>query len=240
MTRASAGRLRATVVVDPDRFGRSSIEVEGDLYRHLFRARRLAVGDGLRVVDGAGRAKAAVVADVSRDSALLELGETLASPEPRHDLELWVAPPKPERAAWLVEKATELGVSAVRWLRTERSGPGYREGALERQRRVAIAALQQCGGARLPELSGPHSFENRPESAGQLLVLDPDGAPLAAAPSGAATIVVGPEGGFVQAELDALGAAGASRWRLGARTLRVETAAVVAAGRLLTGTGAPA
>jgi 16S rRNA (uracil1498-N3)-methyltransferase len=101
---------------------------------------------------------------------------------------------------------------------------------------VAAAALEQCGGARLPGLSGPHAIgEVAALLAGApAAVLDPTAAePLSARRSEVASVLVGPEGGWTPVELSTLAAAGARAARLGERVLRVETAAVAAAALLL-------
>ncbi len=116
------------------------LTVEGDTYRHLFRARRVGVGERLRVVDGEGRARWGEVIQVGRNAALVELAEPAAPNEPRLRLEVLVATLRPERASWLVEKATEIGAGAVRFLNTERGPRSFGAGTAERLRRVAIAA----------------------------------------------------------------------------------------------------
>ncbi|HXT19180.1 MAG TPA: RsmE family RNA methyltransferase [Thermoanaerobaculia bacterium] len=213
------------------------VVVEGDAYRHLFRARRLERHARLRLVDGEGRARWAEVAALDRKRAELRLLDGAPSNDPSRRVELFVAAPRPERAAWLVEKATELGVAAVRFVAAERAVRGVDGKALARLRRVAAAALEQCGGARLPLLSGPHAIAELPAqlAAGMsLFVLDPAArTSLPAYGDGAAAVLVGPEGGWTDAEIESLRAAGAVPVSLGERVLRVETAAVAAASLLL-------
>ena len=235
----SASGSAATVYVPPEDFAGDSAELSGDTYRHLFRARRLAVDDGLRVVDGRGRTREGRIAEVKRDRARVELGARLPSREPVRQVSLLVAPPRPERAAWLVEKATEMGVARVAWLDCERSARRLSDAALKRQGRVAVAALQQCGGATLPVLSGPHEWSelgSMVESLDTWWTLDPAGdcQPGTLAPqSRSAGLVIGPEGGWSDSERAALEALGGRPWSLGARVLRVETAALVGAAVLL-------
>jgi 16S rRNA (uracil1498-N3)-methyltransferase len=224
----------------------AELVVEGDAYRHLFRARRMTVGERLRVVDGAGRARWGEVVGVGRNSALVALGEPAAANEPRLRLELLVATLRPERAAWLVEKATELGISAVRFLNTDRGPRSFGEGTAARLRRVAGAAVEQCHRARCPEVTGPHPFAElaRLAAAGRRWLLDPaapvSGFDLSASPPSpppsllsVESLLVGPEGGWSPAEAKALAAAGWQRVSLGPRTLRIETAALAGAALLL-------
>lgn len=218
------------------------LTVEGDIYRHLFRARRVGVGERLRVVDGEGRARWGEVIQVGRSAALVELAEPAAPNEPRLRLEVLVATLRPERASWLVEKATEIGAGAVRFLNTERGPRSFGAGTAERLRRVAIAAVEQCHRARCPEVTGPHAFAEVTDFAADAenrWLLDPT-APGFASPtqpspskSPKESLLVGPEGGWSPAELETLEAGGWQRISLGPRILRIETAVVAGAALLL-------
>jgi 16S rRNA (uracil1498-N3)-methyltransferase len=234
LTDAASSGFAATVYVPEDQFAGPTAEVSGEAYRHLFKARRLRAGDRLRAVDGGGHAREARVEKIDRRAAQLELGRELTTHEPLLRLTLLVAAPRPERASWLVEKATELGAAAVRWLRSERAP---RKLGVVRHRRVALAAMQQCGGARLPEISGPHDWDELEELVAPVdaaFALDPEGG---AGPdreiAGAAGVVVGPEGGWTLAERRRLAELDCLPWSLGTRILRIETAALVAASWLL-------
>lgn len=226
-----------THLVSSAEFGDREAVVTGDAYRHLFRARRLAVGDRLRVVDGQGGARWASVARVDRRSATLALAGTAPANEPSYQLDLLVAPVRTERASWLVEKATELGVAAIRFLATERAPRRYGDGTLERFGRVARAAVEQCHRAVVPRISGIHDWDELDGllhgRAGRFF-LDPESKggsrPVSAGLAG--VVVIGPEGGFAPDEQKTL-ARLAEGVGLGARTLRTETAALVAATLML-------
>jgi len=234
-----------THVVTPVEFDDTEIEITGAAYQHMFRAKRLRVGDELRIVDGEGRARRGVIARVDRARGVVALGSAAPTLEPAARVELLVAPPKPDRAAWLVEKATEVGVMAIRFVATERTARNERAfGAaqLMRLRRVAVAAVEQCGRALVPEVSGLEPLDATLDSVALLdpttLALDPAGArsvPLPAlAPRGRwIRLCVGPEGGWSPAERDRFAARGVGLMSLGERILRVETASVVAAGIVL-------
>lgn len=227
-----------TLLLSPELLAGDEAAVEGDAYRHLFRARRLAVGDRLRVVDGAGAARWAEVREVDRRRGRLRLLEPAPSGEPGYRLELLVAAPKKERASWLVEKATELGVVAVRFLGSERGPRDLGGGTRERLLRVAGSAVEQCGRSRVPEVTGVHPWAELPgllEGLAGHWFLD-----TGAAEGGwggergeSGAVLVGPEGGWSEAEGAELRALGCRPVGLGERVLRVETAAVVAAAALL-------
>lgn len=236
--------MRTTLILDPGSFAGDEAAVEGDAYRHLFRARRLAVGDRLRVVDGAGAARFAQVAAVDRRTARLRLLEAAPAGEPAYRLELLVATPRKERASWLVEKATELGAAAVRLVASERSPRSLGRSSRERLLRVAAAAVEQCGRSRVPEVTGVHAWEEVPgllEGLAERWFLHPapergggmGGDLRPAAEAGA--VLVGPEGGWTEAEAEALRALGCRPVHLGERVLRLETAAVAAAAMVLLG-----
>jgi 16S rRNA (uracil1498-N3)-methyltransferase len=217
-------------------------EVQGAAYRHLFRARRLARGVTLRLVDGAGRARWGEVTEVEHRQAVVIAGGEAPTHEPEYSLELLVAAPRSERASWLVEKATELGVTAIRFLASERTTQEYREATLERLDRVARAAVEQCHRSRLPEVSGVHAWAEVPALLSRVRdrwLLDPEARQGASTPkadtrdAGSGAVLIGPEGGWSEAEKEEVVGLGARPMTLGSRILRVETAAVVAAARIL-------
>lgn len=233
--------MSVTAVVDPawlDSQEGEAKELRGELFHHLCRVRRLEAGDALRLVDGHGRARAAEVVAIQRDHARLTLGEALAAQDPVRHVHLVVGALRPERASTLVEKATELGVARLSFLATKRTPRNYGEGRLDRLQRVAVAALEQCQGARLPTIDGVHPWEAWPTlvDADECLVLAPSAeAGRLMANAASICVFIGPEGGFSPPELGELEAAGCRAVGLGARVLRVETAAIAAAALLLLG-----
>ena len=237
-----------TVVVSAEALAGESLELRGETYRHLFRSRRLPAGARLRLVDGRGRARWGEVATVSSRRAGVTLGETAPNNEPALAVELWVALPRPRRASWLVEKATEVGVAAIRWVDSSRGGRDLSAAALERHLRIARAAVEQSGRATVPRITGLHGLDEllgEPVRTVPTWVLDrEEGVPIdrgRLAGASAVRFVVGPEGGFEPDEIGGLIDAGATGLSLGSRVLRVETAAVLAVGLVLAtaGDGSP-
>jgi len=146
-----------------------------------------------------------------------------------------------EKVDWLVEKAVELGIGRLIVAPSERSlvrldGP-RRERRAQRWRDIAVAACSQCGRNRIPEVLLAMSLDEAVQSArgpGANWILDPRAVTgLDARNHAAATLVVGPEGGFTQEETAMALALGYRAVRLGARILRTETAGLVAASALL-------
>jgi 16S rRNA (uracil1498-N3)-methyltransferase len=192
---------------------------------------------------------AAVAAFNSRDGEwLCRLGEVgrgamltptrlLRAPESDPDLWLLFAPIKRVRLDWLVEKASELGIAALRPVRTARTQPERLNPA--RLRALAIAAAEQSERLTVPEIHPPEPLDRVLAAwpAGRRLVLCDEsgvGPPIAEAladfpPGRPAALFVGPEGGFTDRELDALGKLPiVTRVGLGPRVLRAETAALAA------------
>jgi 16S rRNA (uracil1498-N3)-methyltransferase len=139
---------------------------------------------------------------------------------------------------WIVQKATELGAAAVVPLVSERTEVRLDAERAERRRAhwrgVAIAACEQCGRARIPEVSDPLDLADwlaqTPEADELALVFDPDGVEhlreLPRAPR--LRILIGPEGGLSERELQSAIQAGFRNIRLGPRVLRADTAGAAA------------
>jgi 16S rRNA (uracil1498-N3)-methyltransferase len=228
-----------TVIVEVEQFEQQTLELSADSFHHLFRVRRLRAGDVLRVVDGRGHARQGQVARIGRHAASLELGEPVPTNEAGLSLELLVAAPRPQRAAWLVEKVTEIGVMAVRFFRSRRSPRTYGTATLNRLVRSARAAVEQSDRSRVPEVTGVHDWPDLSSLVGgsdMCFVLDPTARQSSFdLPIGTGTVrlLVGPEGGWDRSEIEAFEHLACRFVSLGPRILRVETAALVGAAALL-------
>lgn len=234
-------------VLVPDRDlgpGRRLVPPESTLWylRHVL---RLGTGSPLRVIDGAGRAWNAVLA-AGTDGPELAIGDP--DPDARvvaatARIELVMALLKGDRTELAVQKATELGVAAVRVAVCDRSvprpGPDERRRRTERLLRVASDAARQCGRADVPEVTLDGTLEaalGRVDPGLPRLVLDerngvrPMGAVLAALPArpGGVVLAIGPEGAHSDRERALLEASGFAGAGLGPRVLKAETAAIAA------------
>ena len=145
--------------------------------------------------------------------------------------------PKGDRQKWLVEKATELGVARLVPLVTERAVAQPSENALERLRRAVIEASKQCGRNRLMEIALPKSWDEFLTANNQVayrLVAHPSAEePLSSYLQASIVAAIGAEGGFTDEEIARAESQGWKSIGLGPRTLRVETAAVALAARLI-------
>ena len=213
-----------------------TIELEAGQAHYLRAVLRLGRGAavaGFNAADGEWRCRIDLVGK-SRMWLLVE--QQLRVPE--CDLDLWLlfAPIKRARLDWLVEKATELGASALMPVWTARTQSERLN--LGRLRAHAVEAAEQSERLSVPELHPPEALDRVLAAwpAGRpLVVCDESGAgePIgeaatrfAAAP---VALFIGPEGGFDQTELDGLGKLSfVTRIGLGPRVLRAETAALAA------------
>src|SRR5262245_43513309 len=211
-------------------------ELTGDEARHLASVMRAKVGDEVVLFDNSGAEFTAHIDAIGKRAVQLVIHERREiSRELPFQLTLGVALPKGDRQKWLVEKATEIGVTRLVPLITERGVAQPTEAAIDRLRRSVIEASKQCGRNRLLEIVTAQRATDLFSSASPAatrLIADPTGSPLHAADASLSDLIaaVGPEGGFSPAELSAAEAVGWQAVSLGERVLRVETAAVALAG----------
>lgn len=218
----------------------SRVLLEGREAHHLTNVLRGQPGEEVILFDGAGlQARARIVqiqpatqseANGSAELEILESGPATA--ETCVPITLATAVPKGDRFEWLVEKATELGVSRIIPLITERSIVNPGAGKLEKLRHAIVAASKQSGRSRLLELDDPISwndFLKHEVGSVQFCLADPSGETAgthAVANDRPIVLAVGPEGGFTEREVTAAVASGARLLRLSHQILRIETAAV--------------
>ncbi len=197
----------------------ASLSLSTDDQHHLFRVLRLRDGESVTISDGDGGWRACVVA-----AGTLEFtGDAVVEPAER-PLTVAAAIPKGDRAEWMVQKLTELGVSEIVFLHCERSVVRWKGDRaaqqLARMTRVAREAAMQSRRVWLPALRGPVDLAQAATMAGAV-VADPDG-DIA---SDCEVVLIGPEGGLSAVERGLC----AATVNLGRHVLRVETAAVAAA-----------
>ncbi|MFM9959420.1 MAG: RsmE family RNA methyltransferase [Phycisphaerales bacterium] len=205
---------------------------------HAVRVKRLIVGERVTLLDGAGLVGAAVVSAV-RPGFELRIESVREEPPVTPRVEVWSATPKGPRLEDMIDQLSQVGAALWRPLDTEYGVVEPGEHKIERCRRVAREAAKQCGRAWLMEIGEAASIEQAltPRTGTMLVVADARG-PVWGGVSGSAScvrVLVGPEGGFSAGELERAAAAGATPIRLGPHVLRIETAAVCAAGRIVGG-----
>ena len=201
---------------------------------HLVRVRRLRRGDPVEVFDGEGRVWSAVVDDPSAQACALRVGPLLSeTAPPAVRLALAVALLKGDAMDRMLRTATELGVDDIRPLLSGRSQLGREraDGRHEHWRRILISAAAQCRRAHLPQLhpaQGLDDFLDQSDPAGCLLLRPGAPALPMRLPRRSSTLLIGPEGGWTDAELQRTEQLGIRPFSLGNSILRAETAPVAA------------
>lgn len=206
--------------------------------RHHLRVRRAGAGDRVALRDGAGLVGTGRLALEGKE-LVLEVEAVERRPRPA-ELILALGAGDRERFAWVVEKAVELGATAVVPLETERTAgvaTRLRDQHLAKLRRQALEAVKQCGAAWALEVEPPvplAEFAGRART-GLGWLADAEGAPPPPTLDGApVTVVIGPEGGLSTDERSTLLRAGFRPMALAPHTLRFETAALAAAAAVTT------
>ncbi|HSN72701.1 MAG TPA: 16S rRNA (uracil(1498)-N(3))-methyltransferase [Steroidobacteraceae bacterium] len=231
-------RLTRVYVEGPLAAG-AEIELPAAGAYHVGRVLRLRPGAPLIVFDGSGGDWHAEIVTVTGHSVVVQLESRVpGTSESPLRITLIQGLSRSERMDWTLQKAVELGVAAIAPVLTVRSVVRLDEKQAARKvehwRGIVIAACEQCGRNRIPEVRAPVPLEkylSETRREGGRYVLAP-GAPIAlaglASVPGKIELLVGPEGGLDDAEVAAAQQAGFTAVRLGPRTLRTETASVVA------------
>ena len=198
----------------------TSPELSADDEHHLRRVLRIRVSDVVTVSNGTGMW---VTARLTAGGLVVDSEPTaVAAPRPSIVIS---AIPKGDRPEWIVQKLTEIGATGIGFMECARSVVRWDPARADRQRerlsRIAREAAMQSRRVWLPELLDVGPFDEVIKSI-SCAIADPEGASI---PADIDAILVGPEGGFTEGELDSV----AHRVTLSANVLRVETAALTAA-----------
>jgi len=208
--------------------------LDGQAANYLGAVLRLGAGAKVKLFDDRTGEWLAEIREAGKRRLSLDVVERLREREAVPDLWLLFAPIKRGRIDWIVEKATELGVARLVPVLTQRTI--VERTNMDRLRAHMIEAAEQCERTALPELLPPERLDRLlahwPADRTLLFADEGGGDPLAdAAAPGPAAILIGPEGGFTDAERSAIrGVAQARPVSLGPRILRADTAAVAAVG----------
>jgi 16S rRNA (uracil1498-N3)-methyltransferase len=223
------------------------LTLDGPEGRHAATVRRLRAGERIDVTDGEGRIAECVVAAVGKDRLELDVvtRHCVAEPEPR--IVVVQALVKGERSELAVELLTEVGVDEiVPWQAQRCVASWVPERSGRRWEQAAASSAKQARRPRWPEVMEPatsEEVERRIAKAALALVLHEAATEsltdaLAVPPArGEVLIVVGPEGGLTDDELQGFAAAGARTVRLGPSVLRASTAGCAAAAVVLAAAG---
>jgi 16S rRNA (uracil1498-N3)-methyltransferase len=216
------------------------IELDAAQANYLRNVLRLKAGQTVLLFNGRDGEWRAALADAGRRAVSLTVMDQTRAQTGASDLHYLFAPLKHARLDYMIQKAVEMGVSRLQPVLMQHGQVARIN--LERMRANAIEAAEQCGILTLPEIAAPLAFDRMlaEREGARLLVFcdedaevkDPLAALVAARPAGSApplAVLIGPEGGFADAERAALlGAPNVVRLALGPRILRADTAAVAA------------
>ena len=206
---------------------------------YLSRVLRARTGDPVMLFDGSGADFTAHIESIDRKGVVCRVDARVDGlAEPNVAMTLVQGISRGEKMDLTIQKATELGAAAIRPVLTERGVvrlPAERAASRARHwRKVAINACQQCGRSVVPAIAAPAALADALQSdTSQVRLMALPGAEetlgetLAAIPSPpSVSLLIGPEGGFSNAEIDDALAAGVRPFRAGPRVLRTETAAI--------------
>ncbi len=221
------------------------LDLPANAARHV-QVLRMQPGQNIELFNGAGGAWQAEITQMARSGVQVQVGGADAHDATERELStpihIAISLPANERMDWLVEKATELGVASITPLMSERSvlrlstaaGDARAEKKRSHWQAIAQGAAEQCGRNRLPAIAPVQTLDawlkKRPQDE-SAFVLSPPSVEFQAKSlfqavdaARAAHFLIGPEGGFSPAELQAARAAGCTPCHLGSRVLRAETA----------------
>jgi 16S rRNA (uracil1498-N3)-methyltransferase len=213
------------------------VELEESASHHLSKVLRMQAGRELILFNGTGGEFAATIHEVSKKYVTVLIAEhTADNRESPLGLELAIGISRGERFEWVLQKATELGVTRITPLITERTevktSGDRQEKIMDRWQQILVSACEQCQRNLLPQLSAPIQISDwlpRVNSDLRFVLHHRDSKTLSAGQKPqSVTLLIGPEGGLSESEIEQALAENFNALTLGPRVLRTETAPVAA------------
>jgi len=233
---------------EPQNISQHLLEIKGEELNHLARVLRKKVRDIVEVVDGRGNLYTVVLTKITRQSAQGEIQKrTRFSGEPNFHLTLAQAVLKGNQFDLVVEKGTEIGISAFIPLLCDHSIVEATASRISRWRKIAIAAMKQSARSVLPEIEPARTVQEvirtkgllklgfiaHPGAEARSLSYIVDELKSKSVPFKSGIIFIGPEGGFSSSEVQFAVENGCHCFSLGPRRLRSATAGIVSAAILM-------
>jgi len=217
--------------------------VHGQELTHLMKVLRLRAGDFVTVFDNTGWEHEAIIETLTSERGELKIVESHPSDrEPSIAINLAVGLTKGEKLDWVIEKATELGVTSIIPFSSNYTVPKLDGDKIQKRsvrwRKIVVSAAKQCGRSRIPEVRSLCSFENFvreswPETL-KLIFWENETEQSVhelfqkCHEAKSVLLAIGPEGGFSKREVELASAQGFQSVHMGRRILRAETAAIAA------------
>ncbi len=235
--------------VERENFKENEILIQGDDVKHIYKVLRLEPGDKISINDCKGKEYIGQISEVNKLEVKVSLlNEIELNNESPLKISLYQGLPKSAKMDLIVQKATELGVSEITPVVTQRVVVKNELGEFrktDRWRRIALEACKQSKRSIIPQINPPIEFEelinelkdfdlivvpyeNEDGRGIKNILKDIDGKIIKSA-----AVIIGPEGGFEETEIDNLRSCGAYIVTLGPRILRTETAGFVAISMLM-------
>ncbi len=215
----------------------STVELEAEASHHLLKVLRMDVGRPLVLFNGDGNQYSGAIARTTKKTAIVLIQQEEYKPNISPlEIELAIGLSKGDRFDWVLQKATELGVTKISPLITARSEVKLSGERLEKKmagwEKVIIGACEQCQRNVIPalnDLQTIQSYVEQNQSNVKLVLHHRSKEALHnLKPEQSATLLIGPEGGLSDAEIQAAETQGFMPLKLGNRVLRTETAPIAA------------
>lgn len=214
----------------------AQLQLEEGPANHLVKVLRARLGDSVQLFNGEGIDWHCVIASIERRKVLITVGKPqkidTESPLETH---LGLCLSKGERFDWAIQKATEMGVTHITPIMSERVDVKLPADRLEKKQRhwqhIVISACEQCGRAVVPPVASPMPLSQwltTTDADLKLVLHHHNGTVLPVVAPNSAALLIGPEGGLTNDEVSAAQTQGFSSLRLGPRVMRTETAPVAA------------
>ena len=225
-----------TFYVSPDKISGDSTEIYGSEHHHLRNVLRLNVGDNIRIIDGIGNILIAEITNIRNDTTIVSIIDHQIQLKKKPEIALFQGIPKNDRMELILQKTTEIGLTKVIPVQTKRSLQEASENRFERWKKIVISATKQCQTSWLTNLCEVHTFkeclkqlqfydlkiilwENEKDNNIKTLLQPTEDISSIA-------VLVGPEGGFEDEEVEYAVEYGCKPVTLGSNILRTETAAI--------------
>ncbi|MFH7767445.1 16S rRNA (uracil(1498)-N(3))-methyltransferase [Acinetobacter sp. BSP-28] len=223
--------------IEADLAENTSVELTETVFHHWVKVLRAQVGEKATLFNGQGGEYEVTLIEVAKKSASVSVDSFNPDDRtPAFTTLLGQVMSKGDRMDYAIQKATELGVSKIQLLTSERCEMRLKydrdQKKIDHWQGIAIAACEQCGMNKVPEVLAPVSLQDWLASKlpATKLVLAPnkDQVDVLAAATSDIALLIGPEGGLSEAEIQLSNNAGFINWCIGNRVLRTETAPIVA------------